>query len=164
MKSGIARIKELYPDQDSFEAHVRANKSVNWTLVARRNPMGVVSFPGVAWIGEDKGTPPPAHGLKYSAFFEDLYGIRAGALCLASDKTLIGGLAKLLRDEFAAASLYKRLSCRQGGRAEVCQTIIGQLTGMEELYPMALIRAGIALAAERELDRDTVARILARVA
>ena len=164
MKSGIERIRELYPDQIDYQNHL-AERKVNWRLIVRKNPMGVVLHPGVAFLGEDKERKPPLIGHRYTAFFEDLHGIRAGMICLA-EGNLLQGLTRLLRDEFAAASLYSRMppEARQGAKAEVCAAIIGLQTLAGELYPKALIRAGIALAGEREVNREMIARVLARVA
>ena len=126
--------------------------------------MGVVLYPGVAFLGEDKELRPPMSGFRYTAFFEDLHGIRAGAICLATSNSLIGGITHLLRDEFAARSLLRRIPADAVSKAQVCRAIIGLQTGAEDLYPKALIRAAIALASERKIDRDLIARVLARVA
>lgn len=126
--------------------------------------MGVVVYPGVAFLGEDKELRPPLCGFRYTAFFEDLHGIRAGMICLATSNSLIDGIARLLRDEFAARSLLKRIPVDAVTKAQVCASIIGLQTGAPELYPKALIRAAIALAGEREVDREMIARVLARVA
>lgn len=162
-KSGIARVQELYPDQESYLEYVRSQK-INWPLIVRHNPMGVVIYPGVAFLGEDKELRPPMRGFRYTAFFDDLMGIRAGMICLAAGKTLKEGLTRLLRDEFAAASLLKRIPASAVTKAEVCAAIIAHQTGAGELYPKALIRAAIALASSHDIDRDEIARVLARVA
>lgn len=124
--------------------------------------MGVVKLPGVSYIGENGELSLPLSGPRYAAFFEDLYGIRAGVLCLATSNSLIDGLAVLLRDEFAAASMVKKVSgaCRQA----IVTSIIALVTGRPDLYPPSLIRAATALASERELDRGMIDRVLARVA
>ena len=163
MKSGIARVKELYQDAGSLAAHLRTRK-VNWPLIVRRNPMGLVKHPGVSYLGEDMELPVPLRGPRYAAFFEDLHGIRAGMICLAAGKTLFDGLAVLLRDEFAAASLLGRIPRQAVTKAEVCAAIIAQQTGAPDLYPKALIRAAIALASSHDIDRGMIARVLARVA
>lgn len=164
IKSGIARVRELYPGQADFESHLAKCSKINWRLVVRHNPMGLVKHPGVSFLGEDKELRTPLCGPRYAAFFEDLHGIRAGMICLAAGKTLLGGLAVLLRDEFAAASLLKRIPRQAAAKAEVCAAIIGLQTGAGELYPKALIRAAIALASSHDIDRGMIARVLARVA
>ena len=165
MKSGIERIRELYPNTQSYAECTKTHKKYNWSLIVRKNPMGVVRFPGTTWLGEDRDKRVPMVGLPYTAFFEDLYGIRAGMVCLAAG-SLLDGLTRLLRDEFAAASMYARIppEARQGTKAEVCASIIGIQTKALELYPKALIRAAIALAGEREVDRAMIDRVLTRVA
>jgi len=172
MKSGISRIRELYPDNASFEAHVRANPKIRWALLARRNPMGVVAWPGTAWIGMDD-LPSPVIGPRYAAFSDDLYGIRAGVMCLAksdpgspSGASLLAGLTKLTRDEFAAESMLRRMPAdwREMTPAKLCGAIISLASGAAELFQPALIRAAVALAADRAPDKTMVARVLARVA
>ena len=166
MKSGIERVRELYPGQDDFDGYVKSQRGYKWPLIVRKNPMGVQRVPGVAFTGEDKELRPPMVGPPYTAFFEDLMGIRAGATCLSAGKDLMEGFIRLTGDEFSARSLYRRIppDARTGPRAGLCHAIVSILTGAGELYPKALLRAGVALANEKNLDRGMIARVLARVA
>ena len=166
MKSGIERIRELYPDTQSYAECTKTHKKYNWPLIVRKNPMGVQRVPGVAFTGEDKELRPPMVGPPYTAFFDDLMGIRAGAICIAAGKDLMEGLTRLTGDEFSAAGMYRRIppDARTGPRAGLCHAIVSILTGAGELYPKALLRAGVALANEKNLDRGMIARVLARVA
>ena len=164
MKSGIERVRELYPHAEDFATYTKTAKPRNMALIVRHNPMGVVAYPGVAFLGEDRGIGYPLRGHRYMAFSEDLHGIRAGMVCLAAGDTLKEGLTRLLRDEFAAASLAGHIPADAVTKARVCLAVIGLQTGAADLYPKALIRAAIALAGERQVDRDMIARVLARVA
>ena len=165
MKSGVERIRELYPDQGDYQKHLAERKAC-WPLIVRRNPMGVMRIPGISYTGEDRELKPPLIGPPYTAFFDDLMGIRAGAICLSAGKDLMGGLARLTGDEFSALSLYRRIppDARTGAKAGLCHAVVSLLTGAGELYPKALLRAGVALANEKNLDREMIARVLARVA